>query len=172
MGPKTLIHFNYKFLVLFCSNFALTFPLPVWTHHVPFCTPVDAIQSQNLTALINKHLSPPACPPPDLQNVAYLSRPHTWLLVCVCARVFTLIAISLPDYQCSFQCTVPPVPSQSVTHIFLAYSHFFQYVEPVALVLLTQCHIPEDSVISSITVGTSNLTKNLPFSFHLCMCSN
>ena len=87
----------------------------------------------------------------------------------------TTTQCTVPPLQCTvppLQCTVPPLPSQSVMHIFLAYSYFFQHVESVALVLMTQCHIPEDLVFTSITVGTSNLTKNLPFPFRLCMCTN
>jgi hypothetical protein len=63
---------------------------------------------------------------------------------------------SLPGHPGSYHSCHPY--QSFTTVVFLTYSHFFRHAKSVAIELLTQHHIPEDFVISSIAVGTSNLT--------------
>jgi len=83
-------------------------------------------------------------------------------LVFVCL----FVCLSLSAYQ-----TISALFSSHYHHspvillctFFFAYSHFFQHVEPVASVPLTHCHIPEYSVISSITGNLKSHKKSAIF---------
>jgi hypothetical protein len=106
-------------LFLFCFNFTCLFSCQHQSPMSLFCTRVHAIQSQNVTALVNKHTF-------VHHPVHHLTAPCS--ITVETPHLTTRVSqTSLPDHRGSYQCTGPPLmPLHSVFyHPHLSYRCLF-----------------------------------------------